>query len=165
MSQDLGIEIRDSSRWRGYWSSWCSCGRNRTKTGEIVDVIEAVSEIGSNLHPQGPYRKIGEARVLSFLEAISEAGAGNKLVDEVNAASRTTINNKPLLLTLCTQKKWKPLVNYPHFFSLYQKILFLVRLSFGGVGGRRGEKTGIVWEKKKRGERGEILEGRDKNFQ
>lgn len=50
-------------------------------------------------------------------------------------------------------------------FSISKNFILGKIVIWGGVGGRRGEKTGIVWEKKKRGERGEILEGHDKNFQ
>jgi len=51
-------------------------------TGEIVDVIEAVRDVGSDLHPGGPRDEIGEAGIPAVPEAIGEAGAGDKFVDE-----------------------------------------------------------------------------------
>lgn len=61
--------------------------KSRTRTGEIVDVVEAVSEIGSDLHPRRPCRETGEARIVPVAEAIGEAGSGGELVDEVDVAA------------------------------------------------------------------------------
>lgn len=58
-----------------------------TGAGGIVDVIEAVSEIGGDMHPRGPGGEISEARVPAIAEAIGEAGAGDELVDEVNVVA------------------------------------------------------------------------------
>lgn len=60
--------------------------RTRSRTGigtrEIVDVIEAVGDVGGDLHPRGPRDKIGEAGIPAVTEAVGDAGAGNKFVDE-----------------------------------------------------------------------------------
>lgn len=50
--------------------------------GEVVDVIDAVCDVGRDLHPRGPRVELGEARVSAVAEAIGEAGAGDEFVDE-----------------------------------------------------------------------------------
>lgn len=57
------------------------------EAGEMVDVIEAVSEIGSDLHPRNPSGEIGEARVQRVSQAISEINTANEFIDEVNVVT------------------------------------------------------------------------------
>lgn len=56
----------------------------RTRTSEIVNVIETVSEIGGNQHPRGPRGEICEARISAITKAIGEASSRDKLVNEIN---------------------------------------------------------------------------------
>lgn len=56
--------------------------RTGVGTGEIVDVIEAMRDVGGDLHPRGPRDEIGVARVPAVAEAVREAGPGDKFIDE-----------------------------------------------------------------------------------
>lgn len=52
-----------------------------------MDVIEAMRDVGGDLHPRGPRDEIGVARVPAVTEAIGEAGAGDKFVNEKDDAA------------------------------------------------------------------------------
>ncbi|KAM1826296.1 hypothetical protein ACFX13_025661 [Malus domestica] len=51
---------------------------------EVVDVIEAVGEVGGDLHPREPRRQDSVAWVLPVAEAVGEVGAGDEFVNEIS---------------------------------------------------------------------------------
>lgn len=60
----------------------------RLQPGEMVDVIEAMSEVGRNLHSRHPGREDRVARVSRVSETIGEVRPGDEFVHEIDTISR-----------------------------------------------------------------------------
>lgn len=81
---DLGIE-----GWFGYDDARAFdvvVDEAGVESRAVVDVIEAVREVGGDLQAREPCGQDGVARVVWVAEALGEAGSGDELVDEVDVA-------------------------------------------------------------------------------
>lgn len=56
----------------------------RPQSGAMVDVIEAVGEVGRDLHSREPGREDRVARVSTVSETIGEIHSGDEIVHEVD---------------------------------------------------------------------------------
>ncbi|KAM2695738.1 hypothetical protein EV1_040207 [Malus domestica] len=57
---------------------------------KMVDVIEAVGEVGGNLHPREPRRHDSVAWILPVAEAVGQVGTGDEFVNETNGCNHFT---------------------------------------------------------------------------
>ncbi|KAM1789800.1 hypothetical protein ACFX12_033924 [Malus domestica] len=57
---------------------------------EVVDVIEAVGEVGGDLHLGKPRRQDSVARILLVAEAIGQVGTSDEFVNETNGYNHLT---------------------------------------------------------------------------
>lgn len=79
---DDGVEVRLGDEDRGALDAVV---HDAAAGGVVVDVLEALREVGGDLHAGEPGGERGEAGVPAVAEAVGEGGAGDVVVDEVDA--------------------------------------------------------------------------------